>query len=148
MKKDKYFIIKDDALPYAMQKVLEAKRLLEENEVNTVKEAAEKVGISRSVYYKYQNAIHPFFEQEKEQTITVTFDLVNTPGILSNVLNVIADFKINILTINMTIPINNIAHITLTLETHKDSRDIHELFEQILTIKGVRKYRIIGTTKK
>lgn len=146
--KEKFYIVREDALPYAMHKVLKAKQLLDEHTVATVKEATEKVGISRSVYYKYQHAIYPFYEQEKEQTITVTFDFVNKHGILSSVSNVISEYKINILTINMTIPINNIAHVTMTLETNKDSKDTNELFEKILTIKGVRKYRIIGSTSK
>ena len=72
---EKYYIIKDEALPYAMLKVLEAKQLLDEKVVSTVKEATEKVGISRSVYYKYQHAIAPFYDQEKERTITYQFQI-------------------------------------------------------------------------
>ena len=44
----------------SFRKVAEAKRLLETGEKTTVNGAAREVGISRSAFYKYKDAVHPF----------------------------------------------------------------------------------------
>ena len=55
-----YFIVKKKALPEVLLKVVEAKRLLEADKNMTKKEAMNRVGISRSSYYKYKDDIMPF----------------------------------------------------------------------------------------
>ena len=55
----KYFIVEATALPDIFLKVAEAKRILELREADTVNEATLKVGISRSAFYKYKDAIRP-----------------------------------------------------------------------------------------
>ena len=54
---DKYFVVKQKALPEVLLKVVEAKRLLEAEKVMTVQEATEAVDISRSSFYKYKDDI-------------------------------------------------------------------------------------------
>ncbi len=53
----KYYLIKQKAVPEVLLKVIEAKRLLESEKVMTIQEAAEKVGLSRSSFYKYKDDI-------------------------------------------------------------------------------------------
>ena len=48
--KTKYFVVKQKAVPEVLLKVVEAKKLLESEQVMTVQEAAEQVGISRSSF--------------------------------------------------------------------------------------------------
>ena len=55
-----YFIVEAGALPEIFLKVAEAKRLLETGEAETVHQAAQQVGISRSAFYKYKDAVRPF----------------------------------------------------------------------------------------
>ena len=50
--KSKYFVVKQKAVPEVLLKVVEAKRLLETERVMTIQEAADRVGISRSSFYK------------------------------------------------------------------------------------------------
>lgn len=59
-KKNKYYVVRDKALPEVLQKVVEVKRLLETDKNMTVQEAAEQVGLSRSSFYKYKDDILPF----------------------------------------------------------------------------------------
>ena len=59
---NKYYLIKQKAVPEVLLKVIEAKRLLETEKVMTIQEAAEKVGRSRSSLYKYKDDIFPFHE--------------------------------------------------------------------------------------
>ena len=52
MSESKYFVVKQKAVPEVLSKVVEAKRLLESERVSTVQEATDRVGISRSSFYK------------------------------------------------------------------------------------------------
>ena len=56
--KSKYFVVKQKAVPEVLLKVVEAKKLLESERVMTVQEATERVGISRSSFYKYRPYIY------------------------------------------------------------------------------------------
>ncbi len=57
---NKYYLIKQRAVPEVLLKVLEAKRLLESGASATIQEATERVGLSRSSFYKYKDDIFPF----------------------------------------------------------------------------------------
>lgn len=139
-----YYIVKQDVLPEVFIKVVEAKRLLESEKVQTVQEAVELVGISRSSFYKYKDSVFPFFENSRGRTITISIQLEDQAGLLSHVLNVIASVGANILTIHQTIPVNKIANATITMETNPMKDDIKELMDQLESIEGVLNVKIIA----
>ena len=112
----KYYLIKQKAVPEVLLKVIEAKRLLETEKVMTIQEAAEKVGLSRSSFYKYKDDIFPFHENVKGRTVTFVLQMDDQPGMLSEVLKIIAHYSANILTIHQTIPINGVASLTMSME--------------------------------
>ncbi len=112
----KYFVVKQKAIPAVLLKVVEAKRLLESEKVLTIQEAVDAVGISRSSFYKYKDDIFPFHDNSQGTTITLTFQMDDEPGILSDVLKIIAEYRANILTIHQSIPINGIASLTLSIQ--------------------------------
>ena len=58
--KTKYYLVAADALPEIFLKVAEANRMLRAGEAATALEAARAVGISRSAFYKYRDAVQPF----------------------------------------------------------------------------------------
>lgn len=88
----KYYVVKQKALPEVLLKVAEANRIIE-NENISVADATEKVGISRSSYYKYKDDIFPFRENVKGKTITFVLSMDDEPGLLSLVLKKVAEFK-------------------------------------------------------
>ena len=49
--KNKYFVVRERAVPEVLLKVVAAKQLLESKRVATVQEAADAAGISRSSFY-------------------------------------------------------------------------------------------------
>ena len=116
----KYFVVKQKAIPEVLLKVVEAKRLLESEKVLTIQEAVDAVGISRSSFYKYKDDIFPFHDNSQGTTITLTFQMDDEPGILSDVLKIIAEYRANILTIHQSIPINGIASLTLSIQGTAD----------------------------
>ena len=81
----KYFIVEAEAMPEIIRKVVEAKRLLETGEKTTVNGAAREVGISRSAFYKYKDAVHPFQDMLHGRIVTLQTVLRDEPGVLSGV---------------------------------------------------------------
>lgn len=108
-KKTKYYVVREKAVPEVLLKVVEAKRILDSERATTVQEATEQVGISRSSFYKYKDDIFPFHDQAKGRTVTFILQMDDKPGILSDILRTVAEFRGNILTIHQSIPINGIA---------------------------------------
>ena len=68
--KEKYFLVRQKAVPEVLLKVVEAKKLLESEKVMTIQEATDVVGISRSSFYKYKDDILPFYDNTKGKTVT------------------------------------------------------------------------------
>ena len=63
MKEDKnYYIVDKAVLPEIFLKVMDVKNLLESKKEKTVQDAVNRVGISRSAFYKYRDAVHPLYE--------------------------------------------------------------------------------------
>lgn len=142
--KSKYFVIREKAVPEVLLKVVEAKKLLESERVLSVQEAAERVGISRSSYYKYQNDIFPFHDEAKGKTVTFVLQMEDEPGLLSEVLNIVAKFGANILTIHQSIPINGVASLTLSIEVLPTTGDVSAMIGKIEEQKGVHYLKILG----
>lgn len=143
-KSKKYYLVDRNILPEAILKTVIVKELLAKGEVFTVNEAVEKVGISRSAFYKYRNGIFPFYEASKEKIITVSLILEHKSGVLSDVLNTVAQMKGNILTINQGIPLQNIANATLSIETRDVQDDLDVLVAKLHHLPGVKKVEIVG----
>ncbi|MCG8501060.1 MAG: ACT domain-containing protein [Firmicutes bacterium] len=140
----RYYLVDASVLPEVFGKVIEVKKLLEMGKVKTINEGVERVGISRSAYYKYKDAVFPFFELSQGKIITLFFILEDIPGILSNILNVIADYKASILTINQNIPINGTANMTISIRTGNMKGDSEALVDEFKGIEGVKKIDILA----
>ena len=111
----KYYVVTQKAVPDVLLRVVEAKRLLESEKVPTVQEAVDAVGISRSSFYKYKDDIFQFHDNAQGTTLTLTFQMEDEPGLLSEVLKTIAEYHANILTIHQSIPINGLASLSLSV---------------------------------
>ena len=142
--KSEYFVIREKAVPEVLLKVVEAKRLLDSERVLSVQEAVDRVGISRSSYYKYQNDIFPFHDEAKGKTVTFVLQMEDEPGLLSVVLNIVAEFGANILTIHQSIPINGVASLTLSIEVLPTTGDVSFMIQKIEEQKGVHYLKILG----
>lgn len=142
--KERYYLVREKAVPEVLLKVVEAKRLLDSEKVMTVQDATARVDISRSSFYKYKDDIFPFHENNRGKTINIMMQLDDEPGLLSDVLNCIARCRANILTIHQSIPIGGIAVITLGMEILPDTRDVNDILGAIGTKKGVSSLKILG----
>ena len=139
-----YYIIKRKALPEVFLKVVQAKTLLEKEKAITIQEAVDAVGISRSSFYKYKDTIFPFYENSRGRAVTIALKLDDEPGLLSRVLNIIAEYKANILTIHQTIPINGVANITMSMEILPTTGDIQEMITCMEECEGIHQVKILA----
>ena len=142
--KTKYFVLKKKAVPEVLLKVVEAKRLLDSGKAASVQEAAENVGISRSSFYKYKDDIFPFHVNAKGKTITMVIQLEDEPGILSEILQTVARYHANILTIHQSIPVNGIASLTLSVDVLPETGDVSEMVEVMEKTQGIQYVKILA----
>ena len=144
--KDKmqYYVLKEKAVPEVLLKVVEAKRLIDSGKIASVQEATESVGISRSSFYKYKDDIFPFHEETKGKTITFIIQMDDEPGLLSMVLQTIARFHGNILTIHQSIPISGIATLTLSVQILQGEGDAEAMVDDIEQMEGIHYLKILG----
>ena len=140
----RYFVVKEQAVPEVLLKVVEAKKLLDTGRVQTVNEAADKVGISRSSFYKYKDDIFQFHDNAQGVTITLTFQMEDEPGLLSEVLKVIAGFQANILTIHQSVPINGVASLSLSVQVLPTTGEISDMVDAMEKHRGVRNVKILA----
>ena len=139
-----YFIVEASAMPEIFRKVAEAKRLLETGEETTVNRAAQAVGISRSAYYKYKDAVRPFNDMLHGRIVTFQTMLKDEPGILSGLLNVFAGTGVNILPINQNVPVNGCALVNITAETSALQRSLEDMLNAAAGSPGVLKCEILA----
>ena len=140
----KYYLVAAEALPEIFIKVAEAKRMMQIGEVDTVGEATSRVGISRSAFYKYKDAVQPFTDMKSGHIITFYTMLKNNPGVLSNVLSIFADSGANILTINQSIPTNGCAAVTISAETSEMEQSLEELIGSVSDAEGVVRFEVLA----
>ncbi|MDO4517446.1 MAG: ACT domain-containing protein [Bacillota bacterium] len=139
-----YYIVAAEALPEIFRKVVEARRLLDTGEAETVNQAVLATGISRSAFYKYKDAVRPFQDMLHGRIVTFQMMLKDQTGILSRVLNLFADSGANILTINQGIPVNGCAVVTANVETSGLLGSLQELLERIDQAEGVLRAEILA----
>ncbi|MBE5874721.1 MAG: ACT domain-containing protein [Lachnospiraceae bacterium] len=139
-----YFVVRKKAVPEVLLKVVEAKRLLESEKVMTIQDAVDAVGISRSSFYKYKDDIFQFHDNSQGTTLTLTFQMDDEPGILSDVLKIIAEYHANILTIHQSIPINGIASLSLSIQVLQTTGDVSKMLGQVEQKQGVHHVKILA----
>ena len=125
--KPKYYLVEAGVLPEVFTKVTEARELLETGEVRTVADAVERVGISRSAFYKYKDSVMPFRDMRQGSIVTFNALLRDKKGVLSSLLAIFADSGANILTINQSIPTNGTAFVTISAITETMAMGMDEL---------------------
>ena len=132
-----YYLIKATALPEILIKVLNANTLLKSGEAKSASEAARMSGISRSVFYKYKDAIKPFYDKTSSRIVTISVILKDLPGILNSFINTLTGFGVNILTINQNIPVNDLAPVTVSFKINSEQFDMNSLISKLSETYGI-----------
>lgn len=144
MEPTKYYVLKGRAVPEVLLKVVEAKHLVDSGKEASVAQAVEKVGLSRSSFYKYKDDIFEFHDTTEGTTINLTAQMDDEPGRLSEVLQAIAECGANILTIHQSLPISGIATISLSIRVLPTTQDIAGMMDELSQIKGVHHVKLVA----
>jgi chorismate mutase len=139
-----YYLIREDLLPEGVLKTVQAKELLGRGEAKSINEAVERVGLSRSAFYKYKDGVYTLSMLGRERIVTIGMDLDHRSGILSKVLSLIAGHDGNVLTINQTIPLQGMANVTISVDASAMGSKVDELIGVLTSQDGVRRAGIIG----
>lgn len=140
----KYLMIDSKIVPDVYLKVVEAKSKIASGKYKSANDAIRDVGISRSTFYKYKDYVFAGNELERDRMVSLEFTLDDIPGVLSKILNILADNFASILTINQNIPINDVADVTITFKIDNDGNDLEQVITVLKEIKGVNKIRVIA----
>lgn len=142
--KEKLYVVSEKALPQILLQVVSAKRLLETERDLTVAEATERVGISRSSFYKYKDDINSFYDNTRGKTISFLIQMKDEQGLLSRLLGEIAKFGVNVLTIHQSIPVNGIASISISIEITDENADMTDMMEVVRSLDGVQFLKVLA----
>jgi chorismate mutase len=141
----KFYLVREDILPEAMKKAIEAKEMLERGKAESIGEAVQKVDLSRSAFYKYRDTVFPFSTISKEKIVSLFFHLEDRKGTLSKLLSVVAASGCNVLTIHQTIPLQGRANVTLSLNTAHMTNEMDGLLSELRKLEFVEKVEVLGT---
>lgn len=141
----KFYLVREDVLPEAMKKTLEAKEMIERGKADSVWDAVNRVDLSRSAFYKYRDTVFPFHTIIKERIISLFFQLEDRSGTLSQLLGVVATSKCNVLTIHQTIPLQGRANVTLSLNITEMDITIDDLLTKLRRLEFVEKVEVLGS---
>ena len=140
----KFYLVQADVLPEVFLKVMEAKELLETGESSTVADAVSRVGISRSAFYKYRDAISNFRDMKQGRISTCHVMLRDRTGLLSALLTIFAEHGANILTINQSIPSNGAALVVISADVDGMRCSSEDLLMQLRETQGVIRADILA----
>lgn len=134
---EKYLIVESSILPEVYEKVVEARNLLQEDEVKQISEAVKRVGISRGTYYKYKDYVFLPSQNFMGRKAVISFTLMHKKGILSEVLNELSSMNANILTINQNIPIHDRANVVISMDMSDMDIMMDQVIKQLANLNGV-----------
>ena len=139
-----YLIVHKSILPDYYEKVLEARKLMESGKVKEVSQAVKQVGISRSTYYKYKDYLFEPADMAGERKAVLSMMLDHTPGVLSALLRGISDAGASVLTITQSLPIHDMASVTLSLDLSGMTLAMAELVDALAATPGVDNVRLLA----
>ncbi|MFC5529268.1 ACT domain-containing protein [Cohnella yongneupensis] len=141
---ERYYVVREDLLPEGILKTEQVKELLRRGEAATVHEAAERIGLSRSAFYKYKDGVYALEQTSRERIVTLSMDLEHRSGVLSKVLGTLAASEGNVLTISQSIPLQGLANVVVSVDTAIMSGELAELVDKLRAIDGVKRAIVVG----
>lgn len=141
--KKTFYLVAGDVLPEAILKTAEIKALLNQNTHLTVNEAVEKIGLSRSAFYKYRDSIFPYEKSIKGRILTLIIVSENDVQILADCLQILTEADCQVLTINRGMPEKNTAKIVMIIDTQKMRQEIESLLEKLYELPKVKEIEIL-----
>ncbi len=140
----RFFLVREDLLPASILKTALAKEMLDKGEASTVAQAVERVGLSRSAFYKYRDGVYSFNRFLPGEAVTLALVLEHRGGVLSGVLGELAAAGANIITIHQGVPVYGLADVTVTFDASGLKAALDRLVGRLRELDGVRKADLVG----
>lgn len=143
----KFYLIREDVLPESVVKTLMIKDALKNDPTLSIFEAVKQFDLSRSAFYKYRDTIFPVDEKmENTKEFTLILYVNDIIGMLAEVLNKLSALNLSVLTIHQSIPMDNRATITVSLDAKGTNLEIDDVIASLQTIDYVSKVELISMT--
>ncbi len=141
----KFYLIREDVLPESVIKTLKIKDALKNNSELSIYDAVKQYGLSRSAFYKYRETIFPVDEKLLDhREFTLILYVNDIVGMLAQVLNTISQLELSVLTIHQSVPIEDKATITLSLNASSSELMIDDVIKALREIEHVSKVELIS----
>lgn len=141
---EKYYIVDSSILPDVLDKVVEARSLLQRGEVKQISDAVKMVGISRGTYYKYKDFVFLPSQGMSARKAVISLMLHHQRGVLSKVLDAMSNVNANIITINQNIPIHDTASVVISFDLSEMAISVDALLVDLDTLDGVSNLRLVA----
>lgn len=143
----KFYLIREDVLPESVIKTLKIKDALKNNSELSIYDAVKQYGLSRSAFYKYRETIFPVDEKLLDhREFTLILYVNDIVGMLAQVLNTISQLQLSVLTIHQSVPMNDKATITLSLNASSSDLMIDDIVIALREIEHVSKVELISNS--
>ncbi|MGM9947514.1 ACT domain-containing protein [Floccifex sp.] len=140
----KFYVVSSEILPEVLEKVIEARSLLQTGKVKRISEAVKMVGISRGTYYKYKDTVFSFDQEQSRRKAVISMILRSETGSLNKVIALLSNQQVNILAIDQTIPINGVHNVSFTLDVAEMEISIQNLVHLLEEIPSVEKADLVA----
>ena len=141
---ENYLIVHKSVLPDYFEKVVYARRLLENGSATDVSSAVKMAGISRSTYYKYKDyVLEPSVMNEGRKAV-LSVMLAHETGVLSALLSRISEAGCSVLTITQSLPIHNRAEVTLSMDISSMPGTIEKLLPDLSSTPGIENPKLLA----
>lgn len=141
---EQFLLVSTNALPDVYLKVLQAKVYLAQGIVQNASQAAKMAGISRSAYYKYKDCVFSADQSGNSAIATLSITLKDEAGVLSELINELYDNGANIITINQNMPVDSVAHVSISIRTKNIKKSMDEFLDDIRGLSGVVHLKVIA----
>lgn len=141
---ENYLIVHKSILPDYYEKVLTARRLLENGSARDVSQAVRMAGISRSTYYKYKDFLLEPGSIAGGRKAVLSMLLAHRPGVLSALLACVSAAGASVLTITQSLPIHNRASVTLSLDISEMPDTLEALLADMTRTRGVENPKLVA----
>lgn len=136
--KNDFLIVHRKMVPDYLEKVIYARKILENKEVTTVTDAVQIAGISRNTYYKYKDYVFETTENKATRHAVLSLILKDENGSLATVIQTLTGLSTSILTISQAIPINGKANVLVSLDITSLNGTVEDMVKALRQLHAVK----------
>lgn len=139
----KFYLVDFAILPESIKKTISVKEMLKEGAVTTIHEAVDKVGISRSAYYKYKDHVAPASEVPNTRLCALEMLILDEISIFNKVLKRIVKENV-VVSVNRNMPVGKYCVTVILFRTELNDSDLMSFINSLNHLKGVKSVQLIN----